>query len=131
LGDSLGEMALYYSLADIALLGGSFAPLGGQNLIEAAACGCGVVMGPHTFNFSEVAQQALASGADGMDFIRSLFLTVARHMSENAVLVLEIGNERENFERAFIHRVPRLEPLWFETSAGPDQVLLLTRQQLI
>ena len=74
---------------------------------------------------------ALASGADGMDFIRSLFLTVARHMSENAVLVLEIGNERDNFERAFIHRVPRLEPLWFETSAGPDQVLLLTRQQLI
>ncbi len=73
---------------------------------------------------------ALASGTDGMDFIRSLFLTVAQHMSENAVLVLEIGNERENFERAFMHRVPGLEPLWFETSAGPDQVLLLTRQQL-
>ncbi len=74
---------------------------------------------------------ALASGTDGMDFIRSLFLTVARHMSENAVLVLEIGNERENFERAFNNRVPRLEPLWFETSGGPDQVLLLTRQQLL
>ena len=74
---------------------------------------------------------ALASGADGMDFIRSLFQTVARHMSENAVMVLEIGNERENFERALTHRVPRLKPLWFETSAGPDQVLLLTRQQLI
>jgi ribosomal protein L3 glutamine methyltransferase len=69
---------------------------------------------------------ALAGGEDGMDFIRSLFLNAARHMSENAVLVLEIGNERENFERAF----PGLEPLWFETSAGPDQVLLLTRQQL-
>ena len=65
-------------------------------------------------------------GIDGMDFIRSLFLTIARHMSENAVLVLEIGNERANFVRAF----PELEPLWFETSAGPDQVLLLTRQQL-
>ena len=69
---------------------------------------------------------ALASGADGMDFIRSLFLTITGHMSENAVLVLEIGNERENFERAF----PTLEPLWFETSGGPDQVLLLTKQQL-
>ncbi len=69
---------------------------------------------------------ALAGGDDGMDFIRSLFLTAARHMSENAVLVLEIGNERAHFERAF----PDLEPLWFETSAGPDQVLLLTRQQL-
>ena len=70
---------------------------------------------------------ALASGADGMDFIRDLFLNAARHMSENAVLVLEIGNERENFERAF----QSLEPLWFETSGGPDQVLLLTRQQLL
>lgn len=69
---------------------------------------------------------ALAGGTDGMDFIRSLFLTVAAQMNENAVLVLEIGNERENFIRAF----PHLEPLWFETSAGPDQVLLLTREQL-
>ena len=73
----------------------------------------------------------MSSGTDGMDFIRSLFLNVARHMSENAVLVLEIGNERENFERAFKNREPRLEPLWFETSGGPDQVLLLTRQQLL
>ena len=69
---------------------------------------------------------ALGGGTDGMDFIRSLFLTVAAHMSENAVLVLEIGNESENFKLAF----PRLEPLWFETSAGLDQVMLLTREQL-
>ncbi|GAB3660578.1 3-deoxy-D-manno-octulosonic acid transferase [Ramlibacter alkalitolerans] len=63
IGDSLGEMSLYYALADAALLGGSFAPLGGQNLIEAAACGCPVVMGPHTFNFSEAAQLAQQAGA--------------------------------------------------------------------
>lgn len=63
LGDSLGEMVLYYGLSDAALLGGSFAPLGGQNLIEAAACGCPIVMGPHTFNFSEAAQRALQAGA--------------------------------------------------------------------
>lgn len=69
---------------------------------------------------------ALAGGADGMDFIRGLLQNAARHMSENAILVLEIGNERENFERAF----PTLEPLWFETSSGADQVLLLTREQL-
>jgi ribosomal protein L3 glutamine methyltransferase len=69
---------------------------------------------------------ALAGGSDGMDFIRGLFLKVAAQMNENAVLVLEIGNERENFERAF----PHLAPLWFETSAGPDQVMLLTREQL-
>ena len=63
LGDSLGEMALYYSLADVALLGGSFEPLGGQNLIEAAACGCPVVLGPHTFNFAEAAEAAVETGA--------------------------------------------------------------------
>jgi 3-deoxy-D-manno-octulosonic-acid transferase len=63
LGDSLGEMALYYSLSRVALLGGSFAPLGGQNLIEPAACGCPVVMGPHTFNFSQAAEQAQSEGA--------------------------------------------------------------------
>ena len=63
LGDSLGEMALFYGLSSVALLGGSFAPLGGQNLIEAAACGCPVVMGPHTFNFQEAAELAEAEGA--------------------------------------------------------------------
>jgi 3-deoxy-D-manno-octulosonic-acid transferase len=63
LGDSLGEMALYYSLSDVALLGGSFEKLGGQNLIEAAACACPIVMGPHTFNFSEASEAAQTSGA--------------------------------------------------------------------
>ncbi len=63
LGDSMGEMPLYYALAHAALLGGSFAPLGGQNLIEAAACGCPVVMGPHTFNFAQAADLAEAAGA--------------------------------------------------------------------
>ena len=57
------EMPAWYALADVALLGGSFAPLGGQNLIEAAACGCPVVMGPHTFNFTDAAELALAAGA--------------------------------------------------------------------
>jgi 3-deoxy-D-manno-octulosonic-acid transferase len=63
LGDSMREMSLYYGLGDVALLGGSFAPLGGQNLIEAAACGCPVVMGPHTFNFAQAAELAQAAGA--------------------------------------------------------------------
>ena len=63
LGDSLGEMPLYYAASDVALLGGSFAPLGGQNLIEAAACACPVVMGPHTFNFEQAAGHAVAERA--------------------------------------------------------------------
>ncbi len=63
LGDTLGDMPLYYALSSVALLGGSFEKLGGQNLIEAAACGCPVVMGPHTFNFQEAAEMAEAAGA--------------------------------------------------------------------
>jgi 3-deoxy-D-manno-octulosonic-acid transferase len=63
LGDSLGEMPLYYGLAAAALMGGSFAPLGGQNLIEALACDCPVILGPHTFNFSQASEQALHAGA--------------------------------------------------------------------
>ena len=63
LGDSLGEMPQYYASSDVALLGGSFMALGGHNLIEAAACGCPLVMGPSTFNFSEAAALSLAAGA--------------------------------------------------------------------
>ena len=63
LGDSMREMSLYYGFSQVALLGGSFAPLGGQNLIEAASCGCPVVMGPHTFNFAQAAELSLAAGA--------------------------------------------------------------------
>jgi ribosomal protein L3 glutamine methyltransferase len=70
---------------------------------------------------------ALAGGADGMDFIRALLRDAPSHMSEQAVLVLEIGNERAHFEAAF----PRLEVVWLETSAGEDQVLLVTREQLL
>lgn len=70
---------------------------------------------------------ALAGGADGMDFIRALLRGAPRHLSEHAALVLEIGNERGNFEAAF----PRLEVVWLETSAGDDQVLLATRENLL
>jgi ribosomal protein L3 glutamine methyltransferase len=69
---------------------------------------------------------ALAGGADGMDFIRHLLRDAPAQMSEHAVLVLEIGNERPYFEAAF----PQLEVAWLETSAGDDQVLLITREAL-
>ena len=69
---------------------------------------------------------ALAGGADGMDFVRTLLRQAPAQMTDQAVLVLEIGNEREHFERAF----PKLEAVWLETSAGDDQVLLLTREAL-
>jgi 3-deoxy-D-manno-octulosonic-acid transferase len=63
LGDTLGEMPAYYAAATLAWLGGSFAPLGGQNLIEAAACACPLLMGPSTYNFEEAAALSLAAGA--------------------------------------------------------------------
>lgn len=70
---------------------------------------------------------ALAGGPDGMDFIRRLLRDAPERMSEDAVLVLEIGNEREHFEAAFAH----LPVFWLPTSAGDDQVLLITRQALL
>lgn len=67
-----------------------------------------------------------AGGHDGMDFIRTLLIEAPQHMNEDAVLVLEIGNERAHFEAAF----PKLAAIWLETSAGEDQVLLLERDAL-
>jgi ribosomal protein L3 glutamine methyltransferase len=69
---------------------------------------------------------ALAGGADGMDFIRPLLARVRAHMTEAAVLVLEIGHERAHFEAAF----PRLPVVWLPTSAGDDQVLLIEARTL-
>jgi len=70
---------------------------------------------------------ALAGGADGMDFVRQLLRDLPQRMNEKAILILEIGNDREHFENAF----PLLEAVWLETSAGEDQVLLVTREALM
>ena len=70
---------------------------------------------------------ALAGGADGMDFVRQMFKDAPSRMCEQAVLVLEIGNERAHFEAAF----PQLEVAWLDTSSGEDQVLLITREALL
>ena len=63
LGDSMGEMAFYYAAADVAVIGGSFAPHGGQNLIEACAVGTPAILGPSMFNFAEATRLALEAGA--------------------------------------------------------------------
>ena len=63
IGDSLGEMNFYYASAQVCLLGASFLPLGGQNLIEPMACSCPVVVGPYTYNFEKIATQAKDQGA--------------------------------------------------------------------
>ncbi|HLP97523.1 MAG TPA: lipid IV(A) 3-deoxy-D-manno-octulosonic acid transferase [Sideroxyarcus sp.] len=63
LGDSMGEMFAYYAACDVAFIGGSLLPLGGQNLIEACAVGKPVLIGPHTYNFAQATELAVASGA--------------------------------------------------------------------
>lgn len=63
LGDSMGEMFAYYAACDVAFVGGSLLPFGGQNLIEACAAGKPVLFGPHTYNFAEAAESAIAAGA--------------------------------------------------------------------
>jgi ribosomal protein L3 glutamine methyltransferase len=68
-----------------------------------------------------------AGGVDGMDFVRRLMREAPAHMTEQAILVLEIGHERGHFEAAF----PSLEVIWLATSAGEDQVLLVTREALL
>lgn len=71
-------------------------------------------------------EMALAGGADGMDFVRTLLQAAAAHMTEHAVLVLEIGHEAAHFEAAF----PQLEFAWLPTHDGDDQVVLITREAL-
>jgi 3-deoxy-D-manno-octulosonic-acid transferase len=75
LGDSMGEMAAYYAACDVAFIGGSLLPFGAHNLIEACAIGKPVLIGPHTFNFAEASERAIAAGAalrvmDGADLLR-------------------------------------------------------------
>ncbi|WP_019559274.1 lipid IV(A) 3-deoxy-D-manno-octulosonic acid transferase [Caldimonas manganoxidans] len=94
LGDSLGEMPAYYAAADVALLGGSFEPLGGQNLIEAAACGCPIVMGPHTFNFAEAAELAWQAGA------ACRVQTLSQGVQEAVALAVDSGRREDMATRA-------------------------------
>lgn len=77
--------------------------------------------------FKAEPELALAGGTDGIDFVRQLLLDAPAHMSEHAVLVLEIGHERDYFEAAF----PTLDVVWLSTSAGDDQVLLITSDALL
>jgi ribosomal protein L3 glutamine methyltransferase len=70
---------------------------------------------------------ALAGGIDGMDFVRRLLRDAPSRMTNDAALVLEVGNERLHFEAAF----PHLNAMWLDTSAGGDQVCVLTRAALL
>ena len=84
LGDSMGEMFSYYAACDVAFIGGSLLPLGGQNLIEASALGKPVLIGPYTFNFEQATELAISAGAarrvqDGEDLVDALQTLFADH----------------------------------------------------
>lgn len=93
LGDSMGEMFAYYGMADVSILGGSLGPFGGQNLIESCAAGVPVVLGPHTFNFAEAAEQAIAAGA-------ALRVDDASDAVENALRLIRDGVTRQSMAAA-------------------------------
>lgn len=115
LGDSMGEMFAYYGAADLAYVGGGLLPFGTQNLIEACAVGCPVIVGPHTFNFAQAADDAIAAGA-------AVRVADAPELMETATRLLASPDARrdmaERAERfACVHRgatertVERLLPL--------------------
>lgn len=93
LGDSMGEMVSYYTVADFAFIGGSLLPLGGQNLIEAAACGCPILIGPHTFNFAQASDDALACGA-------AQRVADALELGEAARMLIAHPEQREHMRQA-------------------------------
>lgn len=93
LGDTMGEMPFYYAACDVALIGGSFMPLGGQNLIEALAAGAPVVVGPHMFNFAEATRLALEAGAAVQE-------PDAASAVKRALALLHDGRERRHMSEA-------------------------------
>lgn len=90
LGDTLGEMPVYYAAADVVFVGGSLLPFGGQNLIEACATGRPVLIGPHTFNFSAAADEALQRGAalraDSASELVTMALSLTQDPSRRALM---------------------------------------------
>jgi 3-deoxy-D-manno-octulosonic-acid transferase len=93
LGDSMGEMPGYYGAADCAYIGGSLLPFGGQNLIEACALGCPVLLGPHTYNFTQAAEEAVAAGA-------ALRVPDAAALAQEALRLLDDANARSRMAQA-------------------------------
>ena len=91
LGDTMGEMAFYYALADVAVIGGSFAPLGGQNLIEGCAAGIPVVTGPHMHNFADVTRMAVEAQAAIQARDAAMALRAARALLEDAEHCARMG----------------------------------------
>ena len=102
LGDTIGEMPAYYGVADCAFIGGSLLPLGGQNLIEACAAGVPVLIGLHTFNFSDAADQAVTAGAAVRVASASELITVAAKLLVDSEKRERMGESGRIFCRQYL-----------------------------
>jgi 3-deoxy-D-manno-octulosonic-acid transferase len=117
LGDSMGEMAMYYASAHVAFVGGSLLPLGGHNLIEACGVGVPVVVGPHTFNFAQAADDAVGAGAavraENAASVVEAMWQIARDAGRSARMseaALRFARQhRGATDRALAHIVPLIE----------------------
>jgi len=108
LGDSMGEMFAYYAACDVAFIGGSLLPLGGQNLIEACAVGKPVLIGPHTFNFTEATEQAIAYGAAYRVEDPQALADAATRLLNNSIAREEMGQKGLLFTRSHQGAVERI-----------------------
>jgi 3-deoxy-D-manno-octulosonic-acid transferase len=108
LGDSMGEMLAYYAAADVAIIGGSFLPFGGQNLIEACAVGKPVIVGPHTYNFDEAARGAIKAGAAVRVTDASGAMREALRITNDAALRDSMGAKGLDFVAAHRGAVDRI-----------------------
>ena len=100
LGDSMGEMFAYYAACDLAFIGGSLLPFGGQNLIEACAVGKPVLIGPHTYNFAQASELAVASGAAMRVQDASDLAQILQNLLSNPHQMTEIGGAGRRFVNA-------------------------------
>ena len=107
-GDSMGEMLAYYEAADVVVMGGSLLPFGSQNLIEACALGKPVIIGPHTWNFEEAAESAIAAGAALRVADALAALQAAAALTADEPRRLRMGANARSFVEAHRGAVPRL-----------------------
>ena len=114
IGDSMGEMLAYYFAADVVIVGGSFLPFGGQNLIEPCALARPVIVGPHTYNFSEAAESAIAAGAALRVADAGAALTAAAALDRDKRR--DMGRRGREFVQAHRGAVRRLAD-WIEETA--------------
>lgn len=118
IGDSMGEMLAYYFAADVVIVGGSFLPFGGQNLIEPCALARPVIVGPHTYNFSEAAESAIAAGAALRVSDAGEALAAAAGL--DAATRREMGRKGREFVQAHRGAVQRLAD-WIEETSRPKR----------